>query len=673
MKSFLLSIIMAFVFCSGASYAQPVSITLLHTNDLHSHFRADHSALPLGGVARLKTAIQKIRDHTPNTVLIDGGDWSEGNIYYTLGAGRESLRLMDMIGYDVAVVGNHDWLNGPDALLRALDESHTRTALIAANLGFHGYLREQEFKEKIPPYILREVGGVKIAFIGLATYEFIYDQYFTPIRITEPFVITRELSERLKKQEGVQLVIAVSHNRVSTNQAILKAAPQLDLIIGAHDHQKLSKPVQVQRTGARTGWIVEAGCWGRYLGQVDLEVDPDAPTPQAVVLKMGKLLQIDSNIPEDPKINRYITSLEEQIERSGKGLPSFHEHVGETHLEITRQGMENLMGNLTADSYLSASGAQAAIESNGLVYGELHRGALTAVDVFNSNPAIYNPEKGKSWTLHVLPIGGKTLRWMLNFLFVSKVPSAHGFLFLSGMKILYDFPIDKSNQASGLHFPHFLTPDLRDPQNQSIKKVWIQGQPLEDSTTYRMALSGGVIEALRFLNSYLPNAVPLDNLLDTGAEDWRVMKDYIQRNSPLTSRQVAVDSRLQSVGPDLGLLYDDVTWTLNRRSRTGVDATVHAVIHNYGASSSAPQGMTAQILVDQHGANTALDPDYREAAPTQSLPALESGQSVQISWNVTLTEDRGIYPVTIRVQTSQPEINSSNNEVVRWFTPEERQ
>src|SRR5687768_3705153 len=102
-------------------YLLPISafsgVTLLHTNDLHSHFRPGRGALKLGGVARLKTLIDQIREERPEALLVDAGDWSEGTIYYNLGTGLESLRMMEHLGYDIAVVGNHDWLNGPDTLL----------------------------------------------------------------------------------------------------------------------------------------------------------------------------------------------------------------------------------------------------------------------------------------------------------------------------------------------------------------------------------------------------------------------------------------------------------------------------------------------------------------------------------------------------------------------------
>src|SRR6476661_8352865 len=85
----------------------PVQISIFHTNDLHSRFRTEKGPLRLGGIARLKTKLDQLRKDQPLSVLVDGGDWSEGTIYYTEGAGTSAIQMMDALGYDAAVIGNH--------------------------------------------------------------------------------------------------------------------------------------------------------------------------------------------------------------------------------------------------------------------------------------------------------------------------------------------------------------------------------------------------------------------------------------------------------------------------------------------------------------------------------------------------------------------------------------
>ena len=83
-------------------------VSILHTNDLHSQWRPDTEPPHLGGIARLKSKLDILRKKLPYSVLVDGGDWSEGSIYFTEGAIAGSIEMMEHLGYDVAVVGNHD-------------------------------------------------------------------------------------------------------------------------------------------------------------------------------------------------------------------------------------------------------------------------------------------------------------------------------------------------------------------------------------------------------------------------------------------------------------------------------------------------------------------------------------------------------------------------------------
>ncbi|MGZ3707899.1 MAG: bifunctional metallophosphatase/5'-nucleotidase, partial [Bdellovibrionota bacterium] len=267
------SLALTFSICASA-FADPVSVTILHTNDLHSHFRSERTPLGLGGIARIKTVVRRVRKQIPDALLVDGGDWSEGNIYYNEGTGRESLKMMDDLGYDVAVVGNHDWLNGPDTILKIVDEAQPQVSLVSANLDASKYGRAQDFRAAVLPYVIKSVDGVKIAFIGLSTYEKIYDHFFAPVGVLDPIPVTRALAKQLRPL--VDAIVVISHNAVKMNQAVLEAVPELDLIVGAHDHRQLNAPIVVNRLGAHPGWIVETGCWGRNLGRVDMQVTPRA-------------------------------------------------------------------------------------------------------------------------------------------------------------------------------------------------------------------------------------------------------------------------------------------------------------------------------------------------------------------------------------------------------------
>ncbi len=686
-------------FILPAQATPPTEIKILHTNDLHSRFRPEKTPLALGGVARLKTAIDRARAENPSTLLVDGGDWSEGSIYYTPGAGRETLKMMSHLTYDVAVVGNHDWLNGADTLLdlvaefRAQNSSGRELSFIASNLKTIDYPRETEFRKHVLPYVIKEVEGIKIAFIGLATYEFIYDSFFLPIKITEPFSLTAELAKRLKKRADA--VVVVSHNSIKLNRAVLKAAPDVDLVVGAHDHVKLTEPIVVSRPGAKPAWIVETGSWGRYLGHVKMKVTPRDLTrglPSSVELTNYRLEQMDKSVREDEPTLKRIEALEAEIEvRRG---PIFHDEVGETKIELSREGLENLMGDFTTDAYLNATGADLAIDHTNFIYGELHEGKVSSADLFDSNPGVYNPKNDKAWTLHIVPLKGRILKWVLNLYYASKSLSQIGPINFSGAELVFN-PLLQTEGLGYLSnpFPGMTTNSLMTfeaPSESSlgliIQSFKIRGEEVQSDRVYRLAAPGGLIDSFRFANKIIPGAIPLEGCekpnrptlrpsrelcVDTGQEDWRVMGDYLRAISPVTWDKVPFGSRVRTVQPDLGVLYSDVNWEPGAESsgpEHEVRARIRVRIRNNGTIASSAgtlaNGPRVALLANQHGVNYSIEPKYTPLSAEQKLRVLAPGESQELIWNdVTLPRKLGVHAITVRILGTEREVNHSNDGV----------
>ena len=672
------------------AFAESPTITLFHTNDLHSRFRPDKGPLGLGGIARMKTLVSRLRKQSPSSLLVDSGDWSEGSAHYLSGAGRKTLQLMDSIGYDVAVIGNHDWLNGPDHLLSILRDTRPKLTAVAANVSLENYPQAEEFKRLILPYSIKTLPGapgqpaLRVAFIGVLTYEFIYDGYLKPIKIEEPFAVTRELATRLRKKADV--VVALSHNGIKLNQSLLKAAPELDGVIGAHDHAKLTQAIEVERAGAPNGWLVEAGSWGRYLGEVQLRVDPTG-LRRPELLK-SQLHLINSESTEDPAIVAQLDAMEAQIERDGG--PSFHDHVAACDFEVSREGLENFMGSFTTDAYRAALNADIAIDHTNFISGELHQGSVTSADLFNANPGVYNPVSKKAWTLYSLPIQGKTLKWLLNFLYSLKGFSEGGSLNFSGSDLVFD-PIrartigslnDILKPRSSMNLFSQLSEqegwrDAYESAEESIVKTFrIGGEEVQPERFYLMATPGSIVESLRLLNTYVPNAVPLDQLRDTGEEDWRVMKKYLTQLQTLSPEKIQIGSRIRTFQCDLGLRIPDISWKVSRSSTHANNGTVQAkiqvVVRNSGLTPSVPGsslgGPHLSLLLNERGADTAQAPVFHAVGESQPIPALFPGESITLSWDaISLTLSQGVYPLTIRIDGSVGEANTSNDEITQYF------
>jgi 5'-nucleotidase / UDP-sugar diphosphatase len=632
---------LAGVAADSAGTEEAVSVTVLHTNDLHSHYRPEKTTLGLGGIARLKTLIQGLRQKLPHTLLVDSGDWSEGTFYYTEGGGYEDLRMMDRLGYDFAIIGNHDWLNGPSHLLNILRDASSRTKFVASNLSTETYERSKEFSEHVSPYEIVQIQGIKIGIIGLSPYEWIFDKYFSPVEIREPFLSTRRLSAQLKKQ--VDAVIVLSHNSVTANQAILKFAPAVDLIIGAHDHKKLTTPVVVHRFGHKPGWVVEAGSWGRYLGRVDLKI-----SKQNVDLIHYELIQVDKTIPEDPEIRAEIEKIEQRVER--RYGPVFHDHVGESEISLSRYGSENWMGDLVTDSYIDATQAEVALESTKFISGEIHKGLLTSADIFNAHPLIYNTETEKNWTLMTLPMRGVYLKRLFNVLLFSKKLSLLELVSASGLNIVYGV---RANANQDYVLPpsiQFLSRLFLEGANRfsTIVDFKVNGRPLDEDQTYRVATSTNFIEAIRFINSLYDQKVPLDGLRDTGWENWRLLRDYIHARSPLTVEKINYGERIRKVQPDLKVYAHDIELVPLAMTPEGLDAEVNVKVKNYGMTPS-PRGVQAHLLWNKNAARTNIDPEYTPLGVPNSLSQLYPGAYEVTHWRVTLPEADGFYALEIRI------------------------
>lgn len=655
-----------------AAPPKPVTITLLHTNDLHSHFRAEKTLQGLGGIARIKTAINGVRSKTPDALLLDGGDWSEGNIYYTLGGGTETLKMMDWLGYDVALVGNHDWLNGPDNLLDSYAAANPSLKLLATNVDVSGYARRKEFTNTIHPIVVKQVQGIKIAFIGVLTEEKIYHRFIEPVKVTNTSNSIAFKKALKFARSQADIVVGISHNAISKNVDILKDNPQLDFIVGAHDHVQLQKPLMVPRTGANTAWIIETGSWGRNLGKLELEFQPAGFfSTSRLAIKTYNLIQMDQQIPEDPETLRRVGDLEAVIEKNMG--PVFHDEVAENFTEVNRASSESLVGNLATDAYLSRVNADFALDQTNFVYGELHPGKLTSADFFNFNPAVFNPKTQKAWTLKTFPMKGRDIKFIFGLLFGFKnaVPvqavksagvSASGLSF-NYAPVLTWTPLSNSQLKMLLNQPEF------DFQPFGIEDIEIRGKPLDPNRTYTAVAGDGIIYAIETINSYFPGLIPLGQLKDTGLEDWRVIMDYVKNISPLTPDKIPVGNRIRTLSEDLAVLTNEISWSPVGTPTGGTQTAKLTVnLKNLGASDSGNQGQTIQILGNTNGSNFALEPNWLEIGKPQKISSVKPGDSRTFQWNVKIPGDHGLYPIKIKLNQTGHEINQSNDEVIKWFS-----
>lgn len=258
-------------------------ITILHTNDVHSHIDPfspeDGRHANKGGIARRATLIESIRHENPNTLLLDAGDIFQGTPYFNYYGGELEFKLMSMLKYDAATIGNHDFDNGIEGLYTQLP--HAEFEFISSNYDFSNTIMNTHVK----PYKTFNVDGIKIGVFGLGIEleGLVNKPLYKETKYLDPIEITQEMTRILKTEEQCDLIICLSHlgyyyknetDRIS-DLTLAAATKDIDLIIGGHTHTFLPKPTVTKNMEGNNMLINQVGCYGINLGRIDFYFDSD--------------------------------------------------------------------------------------------------------------------------------------------------------------------------------------------------------------------------------------------------------------------------------------------------------------------------------------------------------------------------------------------------------------
>lgn len=256
-------------------------ITILHTNDVHSHiesFSNHHHKYPgMGGVAKRASLIEQIRLENSNTLLFDAGDIFQGTPYFNFFGGELEFKMMSKLGYDAATIGNHDFDNSIEGLDKQLP--HAGFDFLISNYDFKNTVLDGKTK----PYSIFYSGGKKIGVFGLGIkLEGLVDkQLYKETQYLDPIEITQDMTSVLKNEERCDLVICLSHMGYYYKKNpekicdlnLAKNTRNIDLVIGGHTHTFLKKPTVVKNLDGKNLLINQVGCWGVNLGRIDYIFD----------------------------------------------------------------------------------------------------------------------------------------------------------------------------------------------------------------------------------------------------------------------------------------------------------------------------------------------------------------------------------------------------------------
>lgn len=255
-------------------------ITILHTNDVHSHIEpfgaADPKFANQGGVSRRYTLVNEIRKENPNTLLFDAGDIFQGTPYFNFYGGELEFKLMSMMKYDAATLGNHDFDNGIDGLLAQLP--HAKFDFVSSNYDFTNTIMDGHTR----PYKVFVKDGIRIGVFGLGIKldGLVNKKLYRETEYLDPVGIAQDISRELKEEENCDLIICLSHlgynyrneERIS-DLKLASLTKNIDLIIGGHTHTFLDKPTVAQNSEGKNMLVNQVGWAGINLGRIDFYFD----------------------------------------------------------------------------------------------------------------------------------------------------------------------------------------------------------------------------------------------------------------------------------------------------------------------------------------------------------------------------------------------------------------
>ena len=258
-------------------------LTVLHTNDVHSYidpFPVTHPKNPnMGGVSRRAALIESIRKENPNVLLLDAGDIFQGTPYFNYYGGELELKLMSMMNYDLATLGNHDFDNGIDGFYSQMH--HANFDFVSANYNFENTI----LNGKVNPYKIIHKNGIKIGVFGLGIeLEGLVDKKnYKETVYLNPIEIAQDMSRILKQEKKCDLVICLSHigyqykndHDKICDVKLATLTKDIDLIIGGHTHTFLDKPTVLKNAEGKDVLVNQVGCYGINLGRIDFYFDND--------------------------------------------------------------------------------------------------------------------------------------------------------------------------------------------------------------------------------------------------------------------------------------------------------------------------------------------------------------------------------------------------------------
>jgi 2',3'-cyclic-nucleotide 2'-phosphodiesterase (5'-nucleotidase family) len=500
MKGNVLLVLSAFLISIYVNVSQARLVQILHTNDTHSSLvHAIHND-QRGGAERLKTLIDsyknKMASEGVKTIVLDAGDFLEGTIFYMAEKARTTFNVHNEMGYDVGVLGNHDYLMGTDELDKLLGEIDLKFQFICANI--EPAKDHPNLVKKIKPYAELEVDGIKIGIIGLTTDEVFYKWRFERGLITDPFESAQKY-EKILKERGNDFIIALTHIGVVNDLRMVARTRNIDLVVGGHSHDALFKEKYGKNRSGREVPVVQAGAHTKYLGRLIVDIEKGKPLK---VIKY-ELLPVDIQA-DDAGIKNLVDQAESQIDLL-YGKDWLDKPIGQSSLEPNDEHGVKKWAVYIGAAIRERSGADMAIHAPPMNGDNYPVGAITRRSLFNSFPRILDINETYGWNIYTSKVRGVWLRLTIEALSLFGQP-----LVISGVTIEY----------------------IRTPIGIKIRKMRVDGKKVNPFKIYTVAFTEGVVKGAQGVDERTFEI--LRHPQDTKIKIWKTLEEKLGKEQVFT-------------------------------------------------------------------------------------------------------------------------------------------
>ncbi len=534
-----------------------ISLQFLSLNDLHGKIdqsyevdtNNDGTEETVGRMDYVAAYLKEREALNTNTLIVHAGDMIGGSSPVSaLLQDEPTIEIMEAIGFDFGTVGNHEFDEGTEELLRIVNGGEHSEG--KGTVGYDGIdfptlcancMSKETHEPILPPYAIYEVEGVKVGFIGVntkATATMVIPSGIEDIYFSDEATAVDKAVEELQSQ-GIEAIIVLSHMPASQSgtSATGDAAnlansvnDAVDIIYAAHNHEIVNAMVDNKL-------IVQALDYGKAFADVDIEIDP---TTKDIVKKQAEIVYVDqSSVTPDPTVAAILAKYEEQV------APIMNEVIGVTEYELlggygTKGEVgDNALGNLIADGMAWVMNSDFALMNGGGIRDNINAGEITWEELFNVQPF--------GNTLVKLDITGAELEQIIN----AQISAQYGpDVSVGGFKYTWD---GSTNRVVDLFLP--------------------DGSKVDPAGNYTITVNNFMYEKEN--DSYKLRALgenPVQGPIDLDAT-----VDFVKsfNNQPL---KYVAEGRISEIIPEPGEDLGNVTIAEARSADLGTVVTVEAVV-----------------------------------------------------------------------------------------------